>query len=280
MAGERVFPVPSLRTPDPAELPPIEELAAYEAVALFVERASAASGEFALGEENAPFVAQICHRLDGMPLALELAAARVKVLSPRQIAERLDDTFGLLAGGTRTALARHQTLRATMDWSFDLLTEPEQVLARRLSVFAGGWTLEAAEAVCAGVEGEEVLDLLTRLVDKSLVVVQAGATSVRYRFLETVRQYARDRLLLSGEIERAHRRHRDHFLAWAEASEVQLQGREAHDLQLDAALGAADDLPLVHVVLVDLDVRLAVGTDGHEHSLRARRSYLRATALD
>src|SRR5262249_41090565 len=150
LAGERTYRVPSLSLPDPARLPPVGRFPDYEAVRLFVERTMFSQPAFAVTEGNAPAVAQICQRLDGIPLAIELAAARVKALSVEKLNERLDDMFRLLTRGSRTALARQQTLRALIDWSYDLLSEPERTLLRRLSVFAGGWTLEAAEAVCIG----------------------------------------------------------------------------------------------------------------------------------
>ena len=171
----------------------------YEAVHLFVDRAVAANQAFHITEQNAASVAEICRRLDGMPLALELAAARVRSLPVEKIAERLGDRFRLLTGGDRTALPRQQTLRALIDWSFDLLPEPERALLRRLGVFAGGWTLEAAEAVASGneIEKASVLDLLSRLVEKSLVELDADGE--RYRLLETVRQYAQEKLDEAGE---------------------------------------------------------------------------------
>jgi len=225
IAGERVWRIPSLALPQVAPLPNAADLAQNEAVRLFAERARAVSPTFALSDENLPTVARISVRLDGIPLAIELAAARVKVLSVDQIAERLDDRFRLLAGGSRTALARQQTLRAAMDWSHDLLTDPERALLRRLSVFAGGWTLEAAEAVCAdeAVPREAVLDLLTHLVDKSLVDVDAG-TPPRYMMLETVRQYGREKLLAAAEAPHFRSRHRDWFLALAEQAAGHLTG--------------------------------------------------------
>src|SRR5262249_28112726 len=153
---------------------PLETLTQFEAVRLFIERACAATSTFSVTNQNAPAVAQVCHRLDGIPLAIELAAARVRVLSVEQIASRLDDRFRLLTGGSRGVLPRQQTLRALIDWSYDLLDAKERVLLGRLSVFAGGWTLEAAEAICSGegVEAWEVLDVLTSLVDKSLVIAE------------------------------------------------------------------------------------------------------------
>jgi predicted ATPase len=149
IAGELTYRVPSLSLPDLQHLPAPERLIDYEAVRLFIDRAVFHQPRFTVTEQNAPALAQVCHRLDGIPLAIELAAARVKVLSVEQIGQWLEDRFRLLTGGSRTALPRHQTLRALIDWSYDLLQEEERILLRRLSVFAGGWTLEAAEAVCA-----------------------------------------------------------------------------------------------------------------------------------
>ncbi len=159
---------------------------------LFAERAAAAQPTFGLSPRNAPAVASVCARLDGIPLALELAGARARTLTAEQILARLDDSFRLLSGGPRGVHSRQQTMRATLDWSHALLSEAERVLFRRLAVFAGGWDLEAAEAVCsgAGVMPATVLDLLDRLVEKSLVLVDATGTAARYRFLEPIRQYA------------------------------------------------------------------------------------------
>jgi predicted ATPase/DNA-binding CsgD family transcriptional regulator len=227
VAGERAWLVPSLSLPDPERLPPLEELGHYEAVRLFLERAVAVAGRFELTEENKSAVVRLCERLEGMPLAIELAAARAKVLSAQQIASRLEDSFGLLASESRTALARQQTLRATIDWSYELLSEGEKGLFRRLSVFAGGWTLEAAEEVCAREidKAEEVLGLLTHLVDKSLVLVaeQQQDGEACYRFLETVRQYGWERLQASGETARVRRRHAEHYVALAEEAEPHLK---------------------------------------------------------
>lgn len=181
----------------------------YGAIQLFIERATAVLPSFKLTSENVGAVLQICRHLDGIPLATELAAARVKVLSVEQIAARLDDAHRLLTGGRRTALPRQQTLRATMDWSYSLLSEQERLLFRRLSVFAGGFTLEAAEAVCTdeGIKEGEVLDVLARLVDKSLVMVEAHGGERRYRLLETIRQYAHEQLREAGEVARLQERH-------------------------------------------------------------------------
>jgi predicted ATPase/DNA-binding CsgD family transcriptional regulator len=209
IAGELVWLVPSLPLPETSHLPPLEELGKYGAIQLFTERAAAVVPSFKLTPENAAAVLQICQRLDGIPLATELAAARVKVLSVEQIASRLDDSYRLLTGGRRTALPRHQTLRATMDWSYNLLSDHERILFRRLSVFAGGFTLEAAEAICTDAEVEEVeiLDVLSRLVDKSLVIVEERGDEVRYHLLETIRQYSQERLGEAGELALLQKRH-------------------------------------------------------------------------
>jgi len=242
ITGELAWRVPSLPVPPPQALPtsqrePETLLGEYASVQLFVERAQSVSPPFRLIRDNSRAVAQICRRLDGIPLALELAAARVKALSVEQIAARLDDRFRLLTGGSRTALPRQQTLRALIDWSYDLLTPEEQVLLRRLSVFAGGWTLEAAEAVCSA----DALDLLTSLVDKSLAVYEEQAGEARYRLLETVREYARDRLLESGEMEEVRERHFAFFLRMAEEIEPKLTGLE-QAAWLDRLEGEHDNL--------------------------------------
>ncbi len=226
ITGETLYPIPSLSLPDLQRLPPVEHLTRYESVRLFIERTMAVLPAFTMTSRNAQAVVQVCQRLDGIPLAIELAAARTKVLPVEQIAARLDDRFRFLTGGSRTALPRHQTLRAAMDWGYDLLSEQERGLLRRLSVFAGGWTLEDAEAVCVGegVEATDVLNLLTHLVDKSLVVAEERDGTGRYRLLETVRQYSRDRLLESREAAEVRRQHRDWYLAMAERAEPELQG--------------------------------------------------------
>ncbi len=230
LAGETVWPVPPLSLPDSWHLPSVERLGQVEAIQLFVERAGAALPTFALTAENAPAVAQVCQRLDGMPLAIELAAARVKVLTVPQIAARLDDCFKLLAAGSRTIVSRHQTLRAAIDWSYELLSEQERVLFQRLAVFEGGFTLEATEGVCAGrgIEPDDILELLSHLVDKSLVVVgtQQQGREARYRLLETIRQYARDKLLGSAEAEIIRQQHAAYYLTLAEQAELKLQGLE------------------------------------------------------
>lgn len=217
ISGETVYRVPSLDLPVSTELG-VTHISEYGAIRLFVERAAASKSSFRLTELNAASVAQICARLDGIPLAIELAAARVKALSPEQIATRLDDRFRLLTGGSRTALPRQQTLRALIDWSYELLSEPERVLLRRLSVFVGSWTVEAAEQVCGdqqaplSLDPADVLDLLARLVDRSLVTAdETDERETRYRFLETIRQYARDKLLEVGEAELVRDRHMRYF---------------------------------------------------------------------
>ena len=228
IAGETVYRIPSLSLPDLKQTATPASLSIYEAVRLFVDRAAAALPAFAVTNHNAPALAQLCVRLDGIPLALELSAARIRSLSVEEINSKLDNRFRLLTGGSRTALPRQQTLRALIDWSYDLLNDQEKTLLCHLCVFAGGWTLEAAEAVGVGetVEDWEVLDLLTSLVDKSLVVAEAEQGQTRYRLLETVRQYARDRLAESGEAESVWEGHRNHFLAWAEEEAPKLTGAE------------------------------------------------------
>ena len=223
--GEVVCRVPSLSLPDIQQL--LEKFRDYESVRLFEERAQLAQTDFALTIENASSVAQICSRLDGIPLAIELAAARVNMFSTEQIAARLKASFNLLTGGRRTALPRHQTIRASIDWSWNLLTESERILLRRLSVFAGGWTLEAAESVCSGnsIESHQVLDVMTQLVAKSLVIVnQAAEREARYRFHEIIRQYALEKLGHAGEDENARSRHLKYFLQFTEQVEAALRG--------------------------------------------------------
>jgi predicted ATPase/class 3 adenylate cyclase len=220
IAGETIYRVPSLSLSDLAQVTR-EALMESESARLFVERATTAQSKFSLTDQNASSVAQICHRLDGIPLALELAAARVGIFSPEEIAARLGDRFKLLTGGSRTALPRQQTLRALIDWSYDLLSDEEQRLLRQLSVFAGGWRFEAAEAVCSNLD---VLTLLTKLVNKSIVMVDEQESSTRYHLLETIRQYARDKLLEAGESEQVRDQHLDYFLKFAEKAETYMNG--------------------------------------------------------
>jgi predicted ATPase/DNA-binding SARP family transcriptional activator len=213
-----------------------------EAVELFTVRARATLPTFIVSDVNARTIAEICRRLDGIPLAIELAAARVRVLSPAQIAQRLDDAFRLLTSGNRTALPRHRTLRATMEWSYGLLGAREQVLLRRLAVFAGSFSLDAAEAVCAGdsLDAEDILDGITGLVDRSLITMIAGDGVARYRMLETVRQYGLERLREAGDAEQGEERHARYFLGVIEAAAPRLFGGE-HEPGLVARLAADND---------------------------------------
>jgi predicted ATPase/DNA-binding SARP family transcriptional activator len=227
VAGEVVWQVPSLSAPDDASATP-KRLLSYESIRLFVERASTASVGFALTARNAPAVVAICRQLDSLPLALELAAARVRHMDVATIAARLDDRFSLLAGGGSLA-PRQQRLRAALDWSYSLLDEPERVCFRRLAVFAAGFTLEAAEEVACDPSEQpdgaaSTVELLAQLIDKSLLVAEQRPEGMRYRLLETMRAYARDQLLRSGESEAVGARHAAHFLRLAEQAEVQLVG--------------------------------------------------------
>ena len=228
VAGELVWHVPSLSLPDIRQLPAMDQLTQYEAVQLFIERATLVQPQFLVTNQNAPAVAQICFRLDGIPLAIELAAARVKGLSPEQIAARLDDRFRLLTGGSRTALPRQRTLQAAIDWSYRLLSEEERMLLRRLSVFAGGWTLEAAEQVCASdeLDSSQILDLLLALVDKSLVVASTQGTDPRYHMLETIRQYAQQKLDESRESNLVRDHHLEYFRTLAEQARPHFRDAE------------------------------------------------------
>ncbi len=222
--GERVYAVPTLTLPDLGRPQTALEMGGSDAGRLFLDRAALHPG-FALTDDAAPVLARLCHRLDGIPLAIELAAARTRSLTVEQINDRLDQRFRLLTGGSRTALPRQQTLQGLMDWSYELLTAPEKILLCRLSVFAGGWTLPAAEAACAGegIEDWEVLDLLTGLVDKSLVVFDTQ----RYRLLETVRLYARERLDETPGAEAARERHAEYYCSLAADTEPSLYGADA-----------------------------------------------------
>jgi predicted ATPase/class 3 adenylate cyclase len=231
IAGEIAYRVPSLPVAAPAhpgQPLDVESLARNDCVRLFVERATAVLPSFRLTTTNASAVAEIGRRLDGIPLAIELAAARTRVVPPEQIAARLDNRFRLLVGGSRTALPRHQTLLALIEWSHELLTAPERVLLRRLSVFAGGWSLDAALAVCGDGLGAEVLETLAHLVDKSLVDVAqpVDIAEGRYHLLETIRQYAQTKLQESGAAERIRDRHLAYFIHLAEEAEPHLRRAE------------------------------------------------------
>jgi len=224
ITGEVSYRVPSLELPDLKNLPTFELLNQYEAVRLFIERATSAVSTFSVTNENASAIAQICYRLDGIPLAIELAAAKIRALSVEQIAKRLDDRFHLLTGGSRTELERHQTLRATLDWSHNLLSSEEQILFRRLSIFVNGWMLEAAESVCAdestlgGIRSEDILNLLEHLVNKSLVSAEEWQSETRYHVLETMRQYAGEKLIEAGESENLREHHLKYYLTLAESA--------------------------------------------------------------
>jgi predicted ATPase len=308
IAGERAYRLPSLRFPMPQEAFGLTAAGAagYAATMLFAQRAQASDQRFALSDDNAPIVAEICRRLDGIPLAIELAAARVNILSVWALSQKLDQRFRILTGGDRTVLPCHQTMRALIDWSYDLLTAPEQRLFERLAVFAGGCTLAAATDVCDDDAVDELglLELLTSLVDKSLVVADLDGPEPRYRLLESSRQYAREKLAARGEATRVAHRHalaytdlagrleREYDVtsdsAWYARAEQELENLRA---ALDWALGARGDIVLgqrlagamrpvwVHLSCVE---GLSRAIDGmmHEHTpakpsaLRRRGSYM------
>jgi len=241
VAGEVAWRLPSLRSAPPDTLLSVDALLDFPASRLFVERVQAAAPTFRLTPENTVAVAQICHRLDGIPLALELAAARVGAMRVEQVAERLHDRFALLTRSRRTALQRHQTLRSLIDWSHELLNEPERVLWRRLSQFAGGWTLAAAKAVCSAppLLREDVPELMARLVEKSLVVLDTQSEEPRYRLLETIREYGLEKLMAADELQSTRERHLRHFVDQAETirptltRQDQLRGHAQAELELD-----------------------------------------------
>jgi predicted ATPase/DNA-binding CsgD family transcriptional regulator len=302
VAGERNFPVPPLSSPEAQDLS-AQELGGFEAVRLFVERASYRRPDFVLDAQSGPAVAEICRRLDGMPLAIELAASKTRVLSAEQISSRLESSFRLLKSESRTLDPRQRTLGAAIDWSYDLLDEPERILLRRLSVFAGGFTLEAAEAVCSGEGIDDVLDLLSHLVDKSLLLAEEEGDEIRYRMLETVRQYGREKLEASGDLDPVSLRHAGYFLTLAEDTETGLRGpsQVAYFRRLEedianfrAALSWTLDRVEPSGELAQLGLRLTVAlwlfwniqgsTEGHrwvEEALRksTERTAVRARAL-
>lgn len=225
--GEVSYRVPSLGLPDVHET--TEKIKAYESVRLFEERAPLVQADFMLTAENAAAISQICSRLDGIPLAIELAAALVVVFSPDQIATRLNDSFNLLTGGNRAALPRQQTIRASIDWSWNLMTSAERTLLRRLAVFSGGWTLESAESICGGdgIELLPVFELMSHLVAKSLVIVnQEHGHEKRFHLHETIRQYAHEKLVESREVENVRNRHLKYFLKLSGMDEPALQGTQ------------------------------------------------------
>ncbi len=258
--GETVWRVPSLSLPPELAVEPVAAVAQSDAVVLFIERAVKVRPNFAVDAGNAPAIAQICHDLDGIPLAIELAAARARVLGVEQIAAALEDRFRLLTGGARSALPRQQTLRASVDWSHELLDDDERELLRRSAVFAGGWNLNGVETVCSGgrIDRMAILDLLTSLVDKSLVVVDEHTGGVRYRLLETVRQYGIDRLAEAGELALLRDRHREHFVELAEeiAPHLEAAGQNAWLDALDA--DAANLAAALDHAVTDADERSAL----------------------
>ena len=219
--GEQTYRIPPLTQPNPDQKDTPEQLTQYESVRLFVERAIAVNPKFRVDNENAAALAEVCSRLDGIPLAIELAAARIKVLSVEKIYERLDDRFNLLTGGKRTALPRQQTLRALIDWSYDLLSDNEKILWSRLSVFSGGWTLEAAEEVCTydSISKNEILDLLSQLTEKSIIIYDG--TKDRYKILENIKQYGSEKLQDDTVI---FLQHLNYYLEFSEKAKPELQG--------------------------------------------------------
>ncbi len=281
IAGEALFPVPPLSAPDPRRPVDRAEVSRHDSVALFLARAEAVQPGFDLTEDNHQAVAALCHRLDGLPLAIELAAAQVRVLTPQQVLQRLSNRFALLNRGSRSAPARQQTLRACVDWSFDLCAKPERILWARLSVFTGGFELDAVEGICADEQLPEadLLDLVAGLVDKSIVVRDdshgALVESVRFRMLETIREYGADKLRAAREDARLHRRHRDWFLRLAARARAEWVsdrqtywmarlGRAQHNLR------AAVEFCLTEPGEAEAALRLAVSLP---------RSYWRARSL-
>lgn len=225
LGGEMIWRVPPLRLPDLAARSDLDQLADCEAVRLFLNRAELAAPGFQMTEQNAPAIARLCHGLDGLPLAIELAAARVSLMSPAQMLQRLDDRFGLLTGGSRTGPVRHRSLESALDWSHDLLSDGERRLFRRLSVFAGSFRLESVEVVCFGddLDAAAIPSLLGSLIDKSLISATGeGREPVRFRMLETLRQYGSDRLDENGETEQVRRAHFAHFLELVETVSAKL----------------------------------------------------------
>jgi len=255
--GERILAVPSLGSP--AANAGLDEAASTAAARLFVERAQAVKADFTLTPQNASAVAQICRRLDGTPLAIELAAARVLAMNPAELSRRLDRRFEFLAGGRRGAVERHQTLRAAIDWSYDLLTEPAQRLLDRLAVFAGGCTLESAEAVCSGapVDRAAVWELLAGLVGQSLVVAEDHGVDTRYRLLETIRQYGEERLDEHAETAALRLRHAEHYVALGTALIDQLVGPRWLEIANHFAAEQENFLAAMHWAIDTDDVDLA-----------------------
>lgn len=287
--GEQEFPVPPLGLPDSKSIPPLEVLSGLPAIELFVERARAVKHEFALTKENAPAVAAICARLDGLPLAIELAAARIKLLSPSAMLARLEGRLNLLTGGARDLPSRQQTLRGTVDWSYRLLNTAEQTLFRRLSVFAGGCTLEAVEAVCdtKGDLGLEVLDGVASMVDKSLVQqVEHADTEARFRMLSTLREYALEHLADSNDESATRRAHAAYFLVLAEEGAEDIA---AHPEWLDRFEAEHDNFRIALDYLIkttdaDWSLRMAAALfrfwETREHLAEGRDTIARILALE
>jgi predicted ATPase/DNA-binding SARP family transcriptional activator len=270
ITGEVHWLVPSLTLPTQQTTLAPPSLLEWEAIQLFVDRAAKMQNGFTLTPSNATAILQICWQLDGIPLAIELAAARVTALSPEQIAARLNDRFNLLTSGSRTALPRQQTLRATLDWSYDLLSTAERATLQRLAVFAGSWSLEAAEATCEGkpIECAQIVDVLTHLVDKSLVLIDHHDQEIRYRMLDSIRQYAQEKLLESERSDRVYQRHLAFFLRLAEQAEPELRGPqqaiwmsrlelESDNLRAALAWSLQDRAPKADDALQEAGLRLA-----------------------
>ena len=287
--GEHEFPVPPLALPDPKSIPPLEVLSRLPAVALFVERAQAVKHEFALTKDNAAVVTAICARLDGLPLAIELAAARIKMLSPSAMLARLESRLSLLTGGARDLPTRQQTLRSTVDWSYGLLNTAEQTLFRRLSVFAGGCTLEGVEAVCdtKGDLGLDVLDGMASMVDKSLAQhVEQVVGEPRFLMLSTIREYALERLAESDDEAATRRAHAAYYLVLAEEG---AEDAATHPEWLDRFEVEHDNfrLALDHLIKTgDADWGLRLGTalfhfwETREHLTEGRDAIARLLALE
>jgi predicted ATPase/DNA-binding CsgD family transcriptional regulator len=290
--GEVVYRLPSLATPDRVAGLQVTEALQYAAIALFVDRAKAADNRFALTDETVPLVADICRRLDGIPLAIELAATRVKVLSMPSLAQRLNDRFRILTGGSRTALPRQKTLGALIDWSYDLLNPQEQTLLNRAGVFSGGFTLDAAMAVCAGdgIEATDILDLLSSLTDKSLVIADTSGGRERYHLLDSIRAYAMEKLAVGRESEGLARRHAEYFrdiaqradeafgamstATWLARVEPEIDNFRA---AIDWATGLGDDIALGGAIVAALS---GLWREGGLAAEGRRRITLAMKALD
>lgn len=264
--GEISCRIPPLSLPDPKIKESIEKFTKYEAVRLFIERAIVINQDFRITEENAPAVSNICLKLDGIPLAIELAAARIKILTPDGINERLNDRFKLLTGGKRTALPRQQTLKALIDWSYDLLSEQEKLLLQRLTVFSGGWRLDVSEKICSDeiISEYDILDLLGKLADKSLIKVNESFDSNCYNLLETIKKYGDDKLTESGKKNEFQKKHFDYFYELAENSLEKLTGdqQKIWIKKLDSDIGnlrEALNWALINEPLLSLQMSVNLG---------------------